>query len=241
MDDALDDYFDRLDAAFADLNSAPAAQGNSGTLSGAGKISRGAHAATAAAAEQDDDAPLPTIDALLGLSDGLKPAGDRDAAPAMRFPEGLAPAESVTPLSRPAVAQPPMEPAETPAPLAPQPAARVQPAAPSAASVPSPAGASPSAAELRRADMRTSIADAFNALLAAELGESVDDAGGKPLLPLQMTPATAPQVTDELVEDVTRRVIERLAPGLVREVVADVVSELAERLIRDEIARIRHQ
>ena len=46
-------------------------------------------------------------------------------------------------------------------------------------------------------------------------------------------------VNDALVDEVTRRVIERLGTAAVRETVADVVSEIAERLIREEIARIR--
>lgn len=52
---------------------------------------------------------------------------------------------------------------------------------------------------------------------------------------------SAPEVavTDALVTEVTRRVVERLGPQTVRDVVADVVADVAERLIREEIARIR--
>jgi hypothetical protein len=46
-------------------------------------------------------------------------------------------------------------------------------------------------------------------------------------------------VTDELVEEVTRRVIQRLAPNAAHEVVAKIVSDVAERLVREEIARIK--
>lgn len=77
------------------------------------------------------------------------------------------------------------------------------------------------------------ILDAFNALLAMEQGEPRPAArahgpGGGPAV-----------VTDELVDEVTRRVIERLAPNAARDLVKQVVSEVAERLIRDEIARIK--
>ena len=46
-------------------------------------------------------------------------------------------------------------------------------------------------------------------------------------------------VTDELVDEVARRVIERLAPNTARELVRQIVADVAERLIRDEIARIQ--
>lgn len=48
-------------------------------------------------------------------------------------------------------------------------------------------------------------------------------------------------VTDAMVDEVTRRVVERLGTEGLREIVADVVSDVAERLIRDEIARIRNK
>ena len=78
------------------------------------------------------------------------------------------------------------------------------------------------------------ILDAFNALLAMEQGEPrpaaarPQAAAGEPLA-----------VTDDLVNEVTRRVMERLAPNAVRDVVRQVVSDVAERLIREEIARIK--
>ena len=45
--------------------------------------------------------------------------------------------------------------------------------------------------------------------------------------------------TDGLVDEVTRRVVERLAPDAANELVAQIVSEVAERLIREEISRIK--
>jgi hypothetical protein len=79
------------------------------------------------------------------------------------------------------------------------------------------------------------IAEAFTALLAVEEGEP----GAKPVRLTSV--GHEPIVTDALVEEVTRRVIERLAPGAVREVVAEVVSDIAERLVREEIARVRNR
>ena len=80
-----------------------------------------------------------------------------------------------------------------------------------------------------------------------------DDVGTVPtvdsvLEPVEPTPrdvpasvAAEPVVTDALVDEVTRRVADRLGTGAVREIVADVVAEVSERLIREEIARIRNQ
>lgn len=81
---------------------------------------------------------------------------------------------------------------------------------------------------------RDALAEAFNALLAAERGEAT--------APVHLVaPFAEPQITDELVDAVARRVVERLAPDMVREVVVEVVAEVAERLIREEIARIRER
>ena len=74
------------------------------------------------------------------------------------------------------------------------------------------------------------LADAFAALLTAEQwGSSPADA----------LAATAPAVTDDLVERVAARVLERLSDQVVRETVTDLVSALAERLVREEIERIK--
>ena len=83
---------------------------------------------------------------------------------------------------------------------------------------------------------RNLVADMFAALFAAEQGEAV-----VPAAPYQTSlPAAAPAtVTDSLVDEVTRRVVERLAPDAANELVAQIVSEVAERLIREEISRIK--
>ena len=69
------------------------------------------------------------------------------------------------------------------------------------------------------------LAEAFAALLAAEQG--------RPLTP----PAVPRSVVenDDVIEQVTQRVIERLGDRAVRDVIVDV----AERLVREEIARIK--
>ena len=110
------------------------------------------------------------------------------------------------------------------APIPPEPAAPVPP---------SPAPASAPASGL--------IAEAFAALLALEDGQP----GAKPVrLTIgndQPPPAPEPKITDAVIEDVVRRVIERLGPDAVRAVVVDVVSQISERLVKEEIDRIRNQ
>jgi CheY-like chemotaxis protein len=82
------------------------------------------------------------------------------------------------------------------------------------------------------ADGGNVILDAFHALLAMEQGEP------KPAVRAH-APAAPTAITDELVDEVTRRVLERLAPNAARDLVRQVVAEVAERLIREEIARIK--
>jgi CheY-like chemotaxis protein len=77
------------------------------------------------------------------------------------------------------------------------------------------------------------IAEVFRALFAAEQGDR--DALRR------FQGAAQPMVTDELVNEITRRVLERLAPDTARHVVVDIVSGIAERLVREEIERIKKQ
>jgi CheY-like chemotaxis protein len=73
-----------------------------------------------------------------------------------------------------------------------------------------------------------SVADAFAVLLAAE--QETSGADGWP--PRSAAP-------DALVEEVARRVLERLSHAAVHAAVADIVSATAERLVREEIERIK--
>jgi len=96
-------------------------------------------------------------------------------------------------------------------PVPPAPAAPVPvPAAVPVAAVPSPP--------------TISLAEAFAALLAAEHGQAISPAAARP--------GAAP-VPD--VEDIVRRVIDRLHDDDVRQTVVDV----AERVVREEIDRIK--
>jgi CheY-like chemotaxis protein len=126
------------------------------------------------------------------------------------------------------------EPAD--APDAGEPESAAEPAAPA---VPrdqrtEPAAGPPPAAAVRAAPPVAGIAQAFSALFAAERGEAVPD------VPAFIGPAAFPQFSmDDLVERVTRQVLERLSDRVVRDTVTDVVSRVAERLVRDEIERVK--
>lgn len=92
-----------------------------------------------------------------------------------------------------------------------------------------------------------SVADDFAALLAFETGDG-------PALPLAapvVVQVAAPEFTEEILDQIAQRVVERLnaasfgadlreaMAASVRETVRSLVSETSERLVRDEIARVR--
>jgi CheY-like chemotaxis protein len=191
-DPALDDYFDKLDAAFAKMGSAQAA---------------------AQSASADSDQGVPTLDRVLA----------QPVAPPIDLPVANPPV-ALTPLPS-AIAAPPVEPAESPSTIA--------PGAPPAASGFGRKDGPDVASGVSRKGDRTVIADAFSALIALEQGEP----GAKPVR--LTTESAQPVITDALIDEVARRVLERLAPDAARDVVVQVVSEIAERLVREEIARIR--
>ncbi len=176
----LDDYFDRLDAAFAELG------GDTGQRLGA----------SAGFLDDLDGGAVPTLESLLAVS------GSEGVPAAPRVPVELTAYDPVLQHA------------------APSPVVR--------ASVPVREAVEPT-------ERRNLVADMFAALFAAEQGESVPAAA--PFTPPRAeTPGVA---TDDLVDEVTRRVLERLAPDATNELVAQIVSEVAERLIREEISRIK--
>ncbi len=192
----IDDYFDRLDAAFAGLStgSPPGPTKASASTSKVpdeldwfGSQLNSAPAATAKSQEISIRPATPSTLPDLPLSYGsVQTDFDRE----------------ITPRTSPQVRAPDRSPA--------------LPAAP-------PASAPPP------------LADAFAALLAAEQSVPVPSAA-------RAWPAARAEgsgVTDDLVEQVTRRVLERLSDRVVRETAAELVSAIAERLVREEIERIK--
>jgi CheY-like chemotaxis protein len=179
-DSKLDDYFDRLDAAFAEL-------GN--------EVGRGSTPHSLSDEEQDNRA-VPTLESLLAVSSPQPEESGPSAASTEVESGGFDPAPQ-------------------------------QAAPPSSSSV--------LKERAEPVDGRNLVADMFAALFAVEQGEAVTS--GAPF-PASRSLATA-AVTDTLVDEVTRRVLERLAPDAANELVAQIVSEVAERLIREEITRIK--
>lgn len=95
------------------------------------------------------------------------------------------------------------------------------------------------ALEAAAAAVAVEVPDAFTALLDAER-EQGPDAGrrGDPVLAAGIVlPGTA--VTQAFIDEVVRRVTERLAEAALRVQVTEIVSAVAERLVRDEIARLK--
>jgi CheY-like chemotaxis protein len=238
----LHDYFDRLDAAFSNLTPGvpPAAAAPPPAAPPADLDWFAAQASPAPAADPWDFAappePPPTY---------ASPPPPAQAFPAFEPPEAVAPApaaEAPVPYSfvgdfppvappAPLDVPPPPPVADTPETLASMPPSTAgiaiapqQPAAPQAA----PASGQPAPLP--------PLADAFAALLAAEQDE--------PVPANVLWPAAAPSsagVDDALVEDIARRVLERLSDQVVRERVGEIVLRVAEQLVREEIERIKAQ
>ena len=205
----IDDYFDQLDAAFTSLSNKPPSD----------------------PAPIREAAPVPVdVDWF-----GLKPAAPHEmpdvsmreetAQPlwpqetsghlesAAKNLQEAPPAPETLDVAPPAVSaafQPPPAQQSSIQPKAPQPAA--QPPAP-----------------------LPPLADAFAALLEAEQGEA--EPSTRPAWPSGA--ASGPAVTDDLVERVSRRVLEQLTDRALRDAVDEKVSAIAERLVREEIERLK--
>ena len=189
-DESLDDYFDRLDAAFATLEIA--------SISNPPDSARDE-------VPGDDGMTIPTLDELLG-------SGFDGPAPPLDLPLN-------------------------PEPVAPRPH---MPSSESAVRGASPSG---SPGEPERFAPRTDTLvpaeqpAARSVIAAMLLAVEQDEPGARPV---RLTTASSPPlVTDAMIDEVTRRVLERLAPGAVRAAIAEIVSDVSERLVREEIERIR--
>jgi len=186
-DASLDDYFDRLDAAFAHLT--------------AGQVGREGGAA-------------PRTLAVDPWSAGVKSAGEWPPAPSAGEPSvgdafaALDPERGSAEVSGPG---------------------------PEAGASSSPSDDLDAAAAV----VVVTVPDAFAALLDAERehGPDVVHRGDLPSAAGIVLPGTA--VTQAFIDDVVRRVGERLGDSAVRVQVAEIVSAIAERLVREEIARLK--
>ena len=243
-DESLEDYFHRLDAAFSSLKPGSAPPPPIEVPDESDIDDRGF----------DDRIEVPTLDDLLS---GDAPRGIPASPIDMPAPP---PASSVPPLR--VVPPPTVEPPETPPTLAPgvawvgsdpihdttqgQSADADRPdsvglSGREATRPESPhyRGLTPESTHHRgltpeqAADATNAVADAFSALLAVEQGEP----GARPVR-FSVSP-TEPIITNAFLDEVARRVLERLRPDVARALVAEIVSDVAERLVKEEIERIR--
>ena len=221
----VEDYFDRLDAAFANFSSPSAS----------------------APAKEPELAPAPSAQAATVPDelDWLRPKQEPKAAAAPPPDFAIADELVVEPTSLvaeiPAPAPEPVREPEPPPPVpvfaAPEPAAA--PPAPAAAHEP----LAPEPREPREPRGLPPIAEAFSAILAAEQNAlGVRPEWPSPVQQPQTAASSGPSeivITDDLVERVARRVMEQMSDRVVRETVAQIASETAERLVREEIERIK--
>jgi len=183
----LDDYFDRLDVAFAKLSaSAPVAK-----------------------PAKEPELPQPPAEPPATLADQIDWYASRGQSEVPEPPVSYASPEPVLGASSFVAA---------PKALVPPPA---EPQAPAA-----------------RAHALPALSDAFAAILASERGEA--DAG-RPAWPAAMAAPEPPtiEVSEELIEQVARRVLDQLSDRVVRETTHEIVAQVAERLVREEIDRIK--
>jgi CheY-like chemotaxis protein len=230
-DDSLDDYFDKLDEAFSTIS----------------------NASPAGASEPHPDGPVLERDLeSFDAPPHVEPPGVEGADPFAGFDA----IQSDTPVAVPTLddllASMPPPPEPTPITFEPmlgssslgRPAAVPSPIAiapptiepPDVTPTLSAAPPAPASGPLEAPSGRSIIADAFSALFAAEQGEPG-------AVPVRLAGnGSAPVITDVVIDDVARRVIQRLALGSsdqMQTVVKEIVSTIAERLVREEIDRIR--
>ena len=201
---SIEDYFDRLDAAFSSLDTSAILAGP-GSSPSVPETPRPADSGKSAFGGLGD--PLADWDPDLGSdASAMKlttPPLDLGWMPAPHAASPVAP-----PVAPPATFAPAPTPAPAPA-VEPPPVQAVPPSFQHPATEPL---APPS------------LAEAFAALLTAEQGRP-------------FSPAAAQQgpMDERAIEEVTRRVLDRMSDRVVK----DTVVDLAERMVRDEIDRIK--
>jgi CheY-like chemotaxis protein len=207
-------------AAVPVIDHNPAAPG------GAESAQSDSHMIAAAAAQV---APIPAVhveppaDEILHAAPAPEPRAAQtihDPAPAIPAPPTPVPALPAAVVPMPVVAAPTV-PAPQPLALVPRPVPEV------------PAAAMPS------------LGEAFAALLAAENNDPASPmpqwpaAAAAPTPAPAPTPGPAPEITDAMLDDVVRRVLERMSDAVVRDTASQLVSAIAERLVKEEIDRIK--
>ena len=225
---SLEDYFDRLDAAFANLDGGTEAHGGPPAPPIPPAAARSVdfeseHAPPASSAFSADVLDGWDPD-LTGDPKRVVPIGKPSVPPPVPFPPAVSapPRSSASvPAAHPApVAQgPPAPPASVPSP---PPSVPPPTYFPTPAQSPAPAAVAPAAAV--PAPPMPSLAEAFATLLSAEQSHAIAPSA-----------LGASSVSDDMVDEIVRRVMARLGDQAVRDTVLDV----AERLVREEIERIK--
>jgi CheY-like chemotaxis protein len=199
--DSLEDYFDRLDAAFATLGSEGSPGATNAAPSHAGAASAPAAVASSRPATVEDFA-----------------SWDPDLAGDARRPAANMPAPVIQP-----PAPIPVSPAPIPVSLGPQPAAATPDEAAVVAAPPVPPAAQPTNTVPPPA-RHVSLAEAFAALLTAEHGQAITP---RRLAVAETSAAPRP----EIVEDIVRQVLDRLQNEDMRQAVVDVAERLVREEI----------
>jgi hypothetical protein len=242
----LDNYFEQLDAAFATLGGAPAepVKTASAQLTSAESLD---WLNTASDAPLDLTPPIrltpdPTADVPLWKPDPpadvplSKPDPAAQLTPSIRLKPD--PTADVTLWHPNPTADGPLSIRQKPDLTLPtgKPARQAEPAPP-----PAPVAPPMAASEVQsRPGALPPLADAFAAILAAEQHEPMPG-WPAPALP---TPQAASanggaSLGEDAIEEITRRVLDRLSDRIGRETVAALVSDIAERLVREEIEHIK--
>ncbi len=233
----LDDYFDQLDAAFTNLSGKPG-DAKAPAAAPAAEIDWFGLKPAAAATER----PELSLSSPAPLPPAAKPAAPEPpvaATPAAPVPP-VVPRAAPEPVAAaaPVMTVSPVTPV-SPVKVAEPPAAVVAPAARAAsvaevAAAPPPRSPTPVSWDPPQRSL-PGLADAFAAILAAEQAES------SPVAPTvwPSTSGAGAAVPGDLVEQVSRRVLEQLSDRVGRDAVAATVSAIAERLVREEIERIK--
>jgi CheY-like chemotaxis protein len=263
---SLDDYFDQLDAAFSNLQQpgAQAAEAVHEEIDWAAAMAPAAAVyapvettgASAFAPGASTYAPSAPAD-----KPADKPAHNSVAVAAPAAPVAVAPIAPVAPIEPIA----PIEPVAPVAPSVPEPVAFTAPAAtaPVAARAPDApiAHLAPAVAAFVPSDVTAASTIAPGATadksapkpVAPEM-QAASEVAPKPVTQRITTNpfatlsaakaeaaarAAAPVITDEVIEEVVARVLQRLSDKVVRETVTEIVSATAERLVQEEIERIK--
>ena len=232
--DEVEQYFEELDQAFANLGANPTEdQLGTPAVAAVQTAADTAHVAAAPAPRAAEAAAVVpfVVDATSHVSLAVEPATDRAVAVASASGPimpvgvvGVSPATDVPPTATTVTSHAPAN--DVPPPVAP---------------VEIPIAAAASAAV--KAVVPTvvlavapppSLTDAFTALLAAE---RTGDGNGRP--PLAVTSNAQATASDELLERVTRQVLAQTSDAILRQTVTEIVQATAERLVREEIERIK--